>query len=1498
MKQVHHDIDVKNYSKGVNSDTNPEILSGEDGVAVDSLNMRSMSMDGDNLARKKIKGEQLLYRGLDNKCLGGTGLPISASYHCMSSFEINNFICEFWADQNGVLDPFFRVNGKIVMQSPDLPIYYDYPIQIDKNENCTSGEFYVTNNLTPPMVFSLKDIMLNSGFDVNGQVAQCTTKYFTDFNVNEYTVNINSSLYKPAFIQPYDGTSTFNAFSKIFGALGLPVGSYSYSYRYVTPDGDRGSWSPISELIPVVSNIGTNGGQTTFPSNRTYSKDPDISTPTVYGNHIRIRYDNSNGFESIEVRRDSWYAGDPIGTPPTSEIIGLAEIPAGVGYLDILDRASGDEIEEVITIDEQVDQLTSIKRAKTLRYYNERLYLMNVEYNSKDIDGEIDLIDENAPGFPTIQKIGKSGHKDVYHATYHKSDMRGEVVSTAVVLYDESCNPTYAKKIEDNFQFPNRREECSFLTSGNSYYGMVTAANINNGLGFTHEVFDHVDAVGKDKGLLRMNILDRGDRSYRPMNPVSDTDTDGTQLSKQVNYYVGSGGVLDPKIPYNPQGFGLNYYAMGYSFKGIDTTNKDIPSWASGFSVVKTEPAKRVVAQGMGYYKLETPDGTLGPNGGKSTNEFFVYFPDLDQDTGINPGAFDDLISDFSAYEIQLVSPLGFFSEVYSFLNNAGADDGLDMITYNRVLFDGGQINPTSTTGNTGINGYTGFGKWRNPTNGSPFSANDGNITFGITDVEEVITHTGQQKYLKITLNQSVYAEWGGNGETSEDKTEVKEWQEPMYVINLIRKNAQIPDQNITQYKYGGHFIKFDSVVYEVSSNGEPSFSVPLVSERWEDCVPTLNGMTNNAYSSLYRFVWVKDSLGNSTRWLNVTNQSGAFINQVLTDIQANGFASVTDASGTYQVAGVYKHDQQSIGSNVIVSLKFEWFNQSFPQSGQVPAAGTRISVKYDNRIPVRVFSGDTWINESVWAVKDIQFNKKADSPGGTDEFRLEMAFPYGEFWLSPGIEQINNPNLGPALWIQSAINCRLRRGTKGATIRQLISMWTAETRINLSFAFNDNSSKHSYNKFFPLKNYIQRPYKWQDDQFNNGAAAVYADNHIFAEYEDDYGDEYLFWGYGGFRYKPQVNIDYSKSQTTTTLTSVPQIGFEEQNKYCTRVIWSERRPINAQNTPTVRTFPPANFYDLSDDTGEIKKAWSAISGDKGNNLYAFTNSGICLLLVDKRIIHEINANELATVGSDIGGILNELWINRQIGMNDETWRSAAEFANTLFFVNSFSMYQFSDNQLLDIGNTGYKDRLNREFIPMIGAGYSNHLTGGFDPLHQEYIVGFRPSIVSRVRPETTIIYGSQQQMVQCRSTYNYDQYLYVDNKVYGMKDGNTYELGVGNQIDGENIEAFTVGLSNKDMFFDKEFIRIRVNSNVKPDKIEFFDSMADYYAGTPSSVVDAVAVPLSIKDYLGYECFIPRKTLAPHGRQQGRYVIFKISNSSNENFMVVNTGVTYKTLK
>jgi hypothetical protein len=159
-------------------------------------------------------------------------------------------------------------------------------------------------------------------------------------------------------------------------------------------------------------------------------------------------------------------------------------------------------------------------------------------------------------------------------------------------------------------------------------------------------------------------------------------------------------------------------------------------------------------------------------------------------------------------------------------------------------------------------------------------------------------------------------------------------------------------------------------------------------------------------------------------------------------------------------------------------------------------------------------------------------------------------------------------------------------------------------------------------------------------------------------------------------------------------------------------------------------------------------------------------------------------------------------------------------------------------------------------------------------------------------------IYGVTQEALQCRSTYNYEKYLSFDNKLYGMKDFTTYELGIGNTISGNDMQCYLVGVSDAEIFYDKEFIRIRVNSNSKPSKIEFFDDFKNYLDNNPSSIVDANSSAVAIKDYHGYECYIPRKSVAPHYRQQGRAVIFKIVSVEDEDFVISSTGVQYKLLK
>lgn len=1514
MKQQHHDIDLKTYEKGISSDTNKEILGSREGEHVDALNMRSVSMDGDNFAKKKIKGEAILYENIDNRCFLEVPGTLSTNYECMMSQEINGHIVEIWASTNPQSEhPFIRVNGKIVLMSEDFPIDLEHPLQYDKNESCVGGEFYITNNNTSPMVFSLKDLMENGGMIDEYPNALCTQKYFSQFNLEEYVIDISSPLYKPMFINQ-DSSTTAYTYTAILGSLGLPVGSYSYSYRYVTQEGDRGRWSPVTELIPVTRSLGS--ADAYYPNRRTYSDYPNVASPSGIGNHIRIRIENYSNFDFIEIRRDCWYTGELIGLPSVSELVGFVDIQAGLSVIDILDRAAAEEVEEILTFEDTQVEMTGIERAKSIRYFNERLYLMNIGYASRDIDAEVEFVDDTDLVFPAIHKMGKSGHKSTYNATHYKSNMRGDKYGFGILLFDKDGNYSYVKQIPgaENYQFPNRREPISSLTQTISYGGTVRAALENpvgsSKVGNTHEIFDHENAVQKS-GEVFANIFDGTNflninKPWAPFNPTGQGDT-VSDYGYNVNTEVKTGGSTGEWKDYHPRAFGLNYYSMGIGFKGVDTSS--LPSWATAFSVVQTPPANRVIAQGLGWYSMKQADKDnftsdwFGGNAGKHTNKLWVYFPDGDVDSGgIKPQLIDDLLANYAngIFKIQAVSPLGFFTEVYSFNNEIAKDEQADIITHVRVLHDEGQINPTMQIGyypeDQGIlsvnKQYIGYGAFRANVPPAIYANNsNGDQLFTITNVEQQTIINGRGNYLIITLDQSIYSYQTANGKLNEFNKEVRKWQEPMYVVNLIREEANITDTNITFYNYTGHYQSLKSLIGE--GTGQP-ISLKLVSERWEDCIPRVSWQTGIGYSTLQRFIWVEDAQLVPRRWLNVDMFSSSQINIILNNLQTFGVFNASDTTGTYQCYGIYKSSEDTINQHYEYSIVFDGINGVYNQY-TIPDFGKKIYVYYDNRIPVRVFGGDTYVNESIWAPVDCEYKKNAKPINVDNEFRWNLPMPYNKFELSPEIYILKDGS-GTIDHIQQGRTFNFSI-TEPAIVRQWVTMWTAETRTNLSFAFNNESEKNSLLQYFPLKNYIMRPNKWTTSNDFSNALSALNDNKIYVQYYAAYGDEHLNWQWGGFRFKPQTNIDYAKTQTNVRPSTVPQFGFEEQTEYCTRIVWSERRPINVQNTPTVRTFPSNNYYDISDDTGCINFAWSAISSDKGNNLYAITQGGVCLLLIDKRIIHEINANELATIGSDIGGILNELWIDRNIGMSDETWRSWAEYSNMLFFANNKAVYSFADNQLADLTASGFNELYRRKFVSLLGKGYDAKLAGGFNVLTKEYLFNV-DNLEKSVERFSTMIYGLSQGALQCQSSYNYDKYLYNENTLYGMKDSKTFVLGVGNQINGEDMEAYVSGVSDKMIYFDKEFIRIRVNSNSRPEKIYFYDSYQDYITDNFSSVVDSTINPLKIKDYYGYECYIPRKALAPHYRQQGRVVLFKIVSSEDEDFLVTSTGVQYKQLK
>ena len=178
--------------------------------------------------------------------------------------------------------------------------------------------------------------------------------------------------------------------------------------------------------------------------------------------------------------------------------------------------------------------------------------------------------------------------------------------------------------------------------------------------------------------------------------------------------------------------------------------------------------------------------------------------------------------------------------------------------------------------------------------------------------------------------------------------------------------------------------------------------------------------------------------------------------------------------------------------------------------------------------------------------------------------------------------------------------------------------MYTCQARTNLSYIYGDN---------FPNISYVERPNIW-----NKNKSIV--ENKVFKQYEDDYPFENERWMMGGFRINyfngGVFNYDFSRESIHDKQFSRQNFLAEDNKKFCTRIAWSQTRPISSYGSPNLRTFRPFNYYDLSDKYGDIRKLH--ISTDtKGDNLYAFCENDIALVLVLKQTISGASGETLTT---------------------------------------------------------------------------------------------------------------------------------------------------------------------------------------------------------------------------------------------------------------------------
>jgi hypothetical protein len=430
----------------------------------------------------------------------------------------------------------------------------------------------------------------------------------------------------------------------------------------------------------------------------------------------------------------------------------------------------------------------------------------------------------------------------------------------------------------------------------------------------------------------------------------------------------------------------------------------------------------------------------------------------------------------------------------------------------------------------------------------------------------------------------------------------------------------------------------------------------------------------------------------------------------------------------------------------------------------------------------------------------------------------------------------------------------------------------------------------------------VIRPDLWDDDKGTR-------DNHIWTTYDSDYPNEEGQWKWGGFRFLQQVNPDYS-TEPPIEYFSRPEFGFVERINFPNGIMWSLPRVINVQDSPSLKTFPANNLFNIDDRQGEIKYAWDATSG-RGENLYAITNTGICLLITRKNILSDANSDGVAMIAS--GGFINDqLWINKSIGMFDEMWRGRAEgfvpipqedgkeiLFPALFFPNNDSVFRLMENQVIDIGRGGYYSKVYQEALKNVRSGFLSKMCAVYDRFYKEYWLHI---VDNSVELNNTFVFGQKSNRWYGTYDYRFDKFATVYNKTYGFRNLQAWELDNGFTINGSPIQFEAIAAIAPEQNLDKEYMRVRINTvdGIKPTRVEFYKdtSLVAQCALDPSITSQGA---FYLKNYRGEEQGIPRTDASVNvnrPRLQGRSLLYKIIHGAASDFKLIDTAVLYKKIK
>lgn len=1400
--------------KGANTDIAPELF--PEGFYEDGLNIRPASIDGNVGGVEAVRGEVLFYP------IGNPpGVLDPSGYVLIGSDSVNGRLIEFWCHPDNTGNPpIVRVDGVIVAQSSNIPYTADRPLQIAVADRCRSGVVYPADHQSIPLYWDILAMEL--------ALAAGSQAYFELYNPD-----INSVILSAPFEFPRHITNTSVT-------QGLPPGQYEYALRYESIQGDKTNIGPWTPLISVGVVQDLTWGNTAMPGARTSGGASNLGVPGAQATELEWNVYNIQEYSYVELIRRAFNNGEGLNGPGVIEVVGRFELLPGefrhMTFQDPRDSNFTDDVPPDLVADRSI----SINAPKSVEFADSRLTYANFTANQTIYQADFRLNGDGQAFVPITGKVTtevngteyNSGYTDPHNHTYKKSFVRGERYGLCVQFWDQTLLKPFAIPIPggEDYQFPNRRDRKtgdSITYSDGTVYAVTTDCQSDNAVGSTFEAFEQ--GTYRKNSFGNVNVMqDFG--GYNPWRPVNNIDgsVSGYGISPiRERRLVDDASLATPLFNETANIWNPKYHALGALVYGVNS----IPAGVRGFAVGRTDPAGRVVCQGIATYMLRNDPNTTAVAYKHADR---LRFMARDTMSGLlGQDQYEDLIENPLNYELQFVSPLGFFSETYGYYIQGGTNGSssvvanwMDQLSYAGIQHDEGQVNvgepgPGGMAYQVGPDGgdgappgnYVGWSAWRAgrppadqslPANDLNYSywnqpGKDGNTSMDIVSVNE--NTSGRSRFFDITT-QVVYGTDSATtaGSTAFNAPRVRNFHQPWYVVNIVRKGAFVP-QNTQNYISTGVTIKVDSCIG--ISDGSPQQTYRLVNERWEDVL--------GFFTTDQRYVYVKSPGGDSIAWICATNNPAVPVDVVYADVATNGFW-LNPLDGI-RVGGVYFVRREGRDTYLDFGL---WGATVIP----APGSEYTISVKYNPLAPIRVFGGDATIYPSVHAAIDAN-GLRVENLSGPPSLYDTSFYTHGLPLPYPGFRKNPNYRLPTNSYAESFLGAVVRQTN---SIREWCVMLDLETRSNPPMDLFNSASVG----MMPQGHYAIKPY-----EDNIGGPSGTEVNGFHPQWNIDYPG---WWpglnAYGGIRFynnNRPVNTDYWKQPLSEFLIFNP-VFTQPKTDYCNAMAASLERVAEQQNTPGLQTFLASNVKFLSEENGEIKYIASSL-GNAGRNMYAWCQSGVARVLTNKNILTGASGEQVSTQSiSNYWG--DEMWISRDIGVPDQMWRLMARghaptgtgYADSFFWPDRNGFYRMTGDSISDISRGRYYNKL-KGVLGSFPDNYTPQTTAFYDKVHNEPWFSMGQYILQSglISPTKLFAFSAQQNEWIGEYSYAFDGFTMNGPSAYGHRDLQTYLLNSGYTIgQGTRVAYVTVPMVGTPGIL-KEFCRWAI-TGTRPDQVEILD--------------------------------------------------------------------------